>query len=461
MAAFLLDPTWSLLCTGVVSDFFELKSFPVFDPPRVLTPVSMLVPPTALPNAASPSLPAPNNADPTVATDPAVSIDPAKPLSTPADPTPVPTKNSGPPDEPKGRPSVASTASPAGAEEASAELTFNLQNTLYVPNGDPKTAPVDPEAPTQPVQGQADESQQQSPSLGAIIFGALGKSAPDLDKTADQVRTLSLPTAGIEKVSLDGGQSMSIDPSGVHFEGKSYSVGGPAMTVSNNVFTIVNTDNSGKSAANESDVPAGGSPLAANTLALTGITDVLEPTGFVLDGQTISSGATAHIIDGTIISLGPSGELAIDSSTILLPTPSSAIYYDSSFTVAGQAFTPNPTAISIDGITVSEGGPVKTLTGAINSLQPSNRFTVDAGTLPPSPYSTSDLTIDGLGVETHSSFAVVDGVTINPGAPGVTINGTIVGLEVGGATLGIGTERFAIPTKVAKASSSLMTYTGG
>lgn len=103
-----------------------------------------------------------------------------------------------------------------------------------------------------------------------------------------------------------------------------------------------------------------------------------------------------------------------------------------------------------------------TLAGAINSPQPSDKFTVDAGTLPPSSYPTSDLNIGGLDVKAHSSFAVVNGVTISPGAPGVTIDGTIASLEIGAATLDVGTtERFAISTEVAHASVNLVTFTGG
>ena len=68
------------------------------------------------------------------------------------------------------------------------------------------------------------------------------------------------------------------------------------------------------------------------------------------------------------------------------------------------------------------------------------------------------MSIDGLDVEAQASLAIIDGVTISPGAPGVKLN---VSLEAGGATLDIGTGRFAIPTGTANGAAGVLAFEGG
>ena len=77
--AFTLDPTWSALCTGVMTDVFEPGSFMIFDPPTALTPASNMV-------AAPKSTPATAQASPTTApysqlTASAVLVKPASPTT--------------------------------------------------------------------------------------------------------------------------------------------------------------------------------------------------------------------------------------------------------------------------------------------------------------------------------------------------------------------------------------------
>ena len=71
--------------------------------------------------------------------------------------------------------------------------------------------------------------------------------------------------------------------------------------------------------------------------------------------------------------------------------------------------------------------------------------------------------IDGFDIQAHSSFVVVDGVTLSAAAPGGTISGTVVSLEAGGATLDIGTGHFALPTPTGAADGSInvQAFTGG
>ena len=286
-----------------------------------------------------------------------------------------------------------------------------------------------------------------------MIYNAFGGSGPEIGGIVNEVNTISVPIAGVQKASIGGGQILSVDPWGVEFEGKRYSVGGPAMTLSNSVYTLVPHE-SGGSDNNDGYIPFDSPSPAADTLTIAGhtvvpdptgmiiagssvlpggsaftISDTLvsldpsrilvvgsskfslppqsvftigtqpftaNPTGFVLNGATISPGSAAEIVDGTKVSPAYSGALAIGSSTISLATPSFNPPAISPFTIAGQTFTPNPTAFLIDGTTISAGGPAITVAGTIISLKPSGVLIVGPSTTSLSTPSLTLQNIDGL-----------------------------------------------------------------
>lgn len=243
-----------------------------------------------------------------------------------------------------------------------------------------------------------------------------------------------------------------------------------------------------------------------------------NPTGFKVDNAVISPGGTAQIVDDTTISLDRSGVLAIGSSTISLTDPSaipvlavagqtftpnpsafsiagttisaggSPVTVDGTiislgqsgllaigsstidllpssraYTVAGQTFTPNPSAFSIAGTTISADGPAVTINGTLISLKPSGTLMMGSSTIPLISQTTfsTDTNIDGFDVQAQPSYIVVDGVTLSAAAAGVTISGTLVSLEAGGATMDIGTGRFALPTVAAVGSVGVQAFTGG
>lgn len=243
-----------------------------------------------------------------------------------------------------------------------------------------------------------------------------------------------------------------------------------------------------------------------------------NPTGFKVDNAVISPGGTAQIVDDTTISLDRSGVLAIGSSTISLTDPSaipvlavagqtftpnpsafsiagttisaggSPVTVDGTiislgqsgtlvigsstidllpsskaYTVAGQTFTPNPSAFSIAGTTISADGPAATINGTLISLQLSGTLIMGSSTIPLISQTTfsSDTNIDGFDVQAQPFYVVVDGVRLSAAAAGVTISGALVSLEAGGATLDIGTGRFALPTVAAVGSVGVQAFTGG
>ena len=602
---FSLNPTWASICTAILTDQLALVTFALFDPPIALTPGLGLVP-QPVPSVVAPtSLPASNVADATTVQDTAAasSIAVAKPASSPADPAGSPARTGDPVGNSPSSllPSSGGQARPASPHEGSLASPTNTGDALAEsrapqpvasgfsaggvndPLADPgvtssSVAHADPEAPSQPA----------LQSLGAIIYNAFGNSGPDKGGIENGVNTVTVPTDGTQGLTIGGGQILSVNPSGAKFEGKTYSVGGPALTLSNNVYTLVPQHGSDNGASsNDDDTAFDSPPPAPNTLTIAGYTVVpnptgmliagssvfpgggaitisntlvsydpagillvgsssfslpprsvftvgthtftAAPTGFILNGATILPGAAAQWVDstrvslglsgalaigsstvslptllstptatsvytvagqsftpnpfafsiagttisaggpaitvaGTLVSLGQSGALAIDGTTISLQTPSPTISADSPFTVAGQTFTPDPSAFSIAGTVISAGGSAVTIAGTIISLEPSGTLIIGSSTIPlfasrtPSP---APMSFDGLSIKAQSSLAIVDDVTISPGAPGVKVDGQNVSLHAGGKTLDIGTGRFAIPTASANESAGVPAFEGG
>lgn len=103
--------------------------------------------------------------------------------------------------------------------------------------------------------------------------------------------------------------------------------------------------------------------IPSTTFVLGGPTFTANPTAIAVSGITLKEGGPGSTVSGTLFSFGPSG-LAMGSSTYQLPPslPSSLL------TVAGQAFTIDPTALGIASTSLSEGGPAITVDGTVVSL---------------------------------------------------------------------------------------------
>ncbi len=477
MNIFSLDPIWAALCTGILADSWGQTAFALFDPPIALTPASLLAP---TPKTRPTPTPVPIPADPTTvpvrATPSAVA---AKPPSLPNDPVSPPVR----------------TGDPAASLPPNSVASPQTKgDPLSDPPSDP---PSDPKVPVVPLPGE--DAQPQSLGLGAIIYNAFGKSGPEVDGSS----AVSLPPQSI--FTIDG-QTFTVNPTGFKINTAVIAPGGTAHIVDG---TTISLDQSGLLAIGSSIISLT-NPFSTPVLAVAGQTFTPNPSGFSIAGTTVSAGGPDVTISGTIVSLGQNGILKVGSSTISLPSPSdtspSKIY-----TVAGQTFTPNPSAFAVAGTTISANGPAATIGGTIISLgqsgalaigsstvhlptlsdTPSNVYTVAGQTFTPNPSAfiiagtaisaggpaavidgttvslepsgtlvvgsstipllssqgSSETTIDGFDVKAESSFVIVDGTTLRAAAAGVTISGKVVSLEAGGSTLDIGTGRFALPTK--------------
>ena len=468
--------------------------------PERATPTPKAAKPASLPN---------DPADPPARTgDPGINSPTPSPVTGSADPPSLPNSPVAAPKNTGDSPSDPSSDSPSDPKAPSVAGD--------PPPGDSQNSPADPKVPVVPVAQQGGNPPTQAQGLGAIIYDAFGKSGPEVEGpsifplpsqstftigaqvftanptgfkvndaaispggTAQIVdgTTISLDQSGVlaigsSTISLTdpsatpvlavAGQTFTPNPSAFSIAGTVISAGGPAITVGG---TAISLDPSGALAIGSTTITLTAppsTPFAAQSFTVADQTFTPTLSAFSIAGTTISADGPAVTIGGTVVSLGQSGALRIGSSTIPLPVPSDTSPGDV-YTVAGQTFTPNPSAFSIAGTTISAGGPAATINGTVISLQPSGTLIMGSSkiSLTSQTISPSDTNIDGFDVQAQPSFVVVDGVTLSAAAAGVTISGTLVSLEAGGATLDIGTGRFALPTVAAIGSVGVQAFTGG
>ena len=418
--AFTLDPTWSAICTRIMNDPLQSGTFMIFDPPTVLTPASnMVAPPRYTPAVAQAS---PTTAPESQPTASAILGKPASP----------PTNHGGPPVETED-PVVGSKASSTGP--ATAEPS-------------PLISDPSPGGPSDPASVPNSGSDNKFASDGS-------------NGQASDLQIASTPL-------IIGGHTLVYSPSGLVIDGQPLQPGSIALTISNTPISLGHWGflvygSSSILLPSQSIFVIGSQTFTANPTGFALNAGSISPGGAVetTDNTAISAGGPAVTVDGTIVSLGPSEVLAIGSSTFTLPMPTPAASVNQPLVIAGQTITPNGPAFSIAGTTLSPGGPAIIINGTIVSLQPYGTLVVGSNSfaLPTPSFPTYD--IGGFSVQDESSFAVVDGVTVDPGAAGVTIGGSVVSLELGGKTLDVGSGRFAMPTSPANGTNGLQMFQGG
>lgn len=427
---FTLDPMWERICTDLAS-YYVFESFAIFDPPFALAPESYMVAPS--PAASSPKLKGPphNLANPTAAYDP-----PATYLPDASDPPSPPAEDS--------------IAPPVDNPPAPQQPPANAAQPAAVPHDPavkPTTAP-DPPSKIPPEPQVGDSTRTGSPGLGSFVFKALGKNDPQPNgsNNADPTHIIPVPRSGIEEVTA-GGQVLSINPSGIYLSGTSYSLGGPAITLSGAVFSLVSTSPAGEAITSNEDPPTDKQPFTPSVQTIAGHNVVSNTSGVYVAGSSLSPGGSAVTASNTVISLSPAGTLVIGSSSIALPLADTQETSPTDFKFDGVTVQAVPSAAVVDGISLTPGGPGTEINGNSIILEQGGTLVVGTSRLvlpiaqetPPSAFN-----LDGMTVQLKSSAVLIDGATLTPGGPGVSINGNRASLEQD-RTLEIGTSHFALP----------------
>ncbi|KAF6234240.1 hypothetical protein HO173_007660 [Letharia columbiana] len=238
-----------------------------------------------------------------------------------------------------------------------------------------------------------------APGSQAIVLGhtiSAGSSSVVIDGSTYALPTNTVPENAVAQLlTLANGVVISAGGSAAAVSGITYSI--PL----DNGELIVN----GKTMAFPTEVES--------VFTIAGQTFTANPTGFVVDGYSVSRDGSAITLLGTIVSLGPSG-LQIGSSTIPLTFPQETAGLQSVFTIAGQTFTANPTGFAVDGHSVSMDGSAVTLSGTVVSLG-SEGLQIGSTTWPLTPaQETADV---GLGGLIMSGFGNGAGAATNVSSP--------------------------------------------
>lgn len=421
-----LDPEWKRLCTGFLSNSPGLRSFAIFDPPRVLTPVGGFFSeePTPLPVAApavetpksntpgtppaqpvqikSPSIPeATNSPDPGLSSPKISPVDPKKTA-------PDPAKNTEPTVDQLINPEEPPPVKPAKLETEKGQVStksgslVSIQGSIAIP---PKSPDQANKAPT------PTEEQQAPPAI----------NLPPQNNNPPPFKPIVVTAAG---------QTFKAEPTAISIAGATLLPGGGEITIAG---TRISLAPSGTLLVNNSPIPIPQPPSKPSAVFTVGDqTFEANPTGFSIAGARVKPGDAPVIVSGTSIALDKLGELVIGSSSIQISRPEATPV----LTVGGQIVTPNPAGFVVAGLTVLPGAAPLTISGTSIALNQDGGLIVGSSTVKLSPQTPTSNIITAEGFTFTAgplqSNVVVDGATLVAGGPATSISGTPISLGIGG-----------------------------
>ena len=214
-------------------------------------------------------------------------------------------------------------------------------------------------------------------------------------------RRIALAAPPNESVFSAGSDTFIADPTGFDIAGTRVLPGATGLTIAG---TPISLSPSGALYVGDQRVPLEtNSPQSIFTVGTDTFT--ANPTGFDINGASISPGGPPIIAAGTPISLGSSGSLVIGGDTIKLPDSSSTHSIRSVFTINDQVFTAAPTGFDVNGTFVSPSAPAITFQGTPISLGPSGILRIGGSTF------DVDATETGPGVPRPRRSSLSPGVS--------------------------------------------------
>lgn len=398
--------------------------FTGFDPPRTLVPAE----------AIAPAITTSDPAAPTIVPQPSVTHDPgAKKTAAVWNPIPLPSPlNHVPlPKETKAVP----------------ELKPQVPQPQPA-NGDPGTKHQDP---SQQESGSTDPSGQSNVQTGGTgnpnSPGGSNQVPDSGDSTPPHDATVAVTTMAL------AGHSMMAGPSGVYIDGVKVSPNEAPAVISGGAAI-----NQGNSIVLASQIFHLSSPTDKSTTTIAGQEIIALSNGALVQGHSITSGATPVIISGTTISVDNS-HIYFGSKSYLLPTAAPGTVTK---LANGAEAIPLLDGVSIYGTTFTAGEPAATILGTVISFDASRNLIFDGTaqalpSFPPRiPQPGQVTTINGVTIQLLPSGVSVAGTTLTPGAPAITASGTPISLGSTGFVVGTS----SVPVSFGN-PQSLITTIGG
>ncbi|CAF9939513.1 hypothetical protein IMSHALPRED_001532 [Imshaugia aleurites] len=439
----LIDPLWST-CTA--------ETLGGYDPPIALSAVKALVPgPTTTPDPPPHAKPAPSPTHSlpvqTLTSEPntpaegqpladGTGFDPSNASNDPMSKigealAPTPGSNPADPGDQgqEGTPAAASPQQGAGHGNSIAgnpyqESGAQDEDSSQIPGpagAGQQSAPVSAEA-QQDEEGDSPSNKDSHQESG--IQGE-GSPAVDISKT-DDLRGVSM-VVGTHTILVDT-SGTSLDGAALDPEGSPVTISGAAAVIQANSIII------GDSIIHLPS-PAADSPTLIAQYTVTPLAGAV-----VIAGETLHAGDLARTIAGTLISLDSNDNLALNPTVQALPTPPPpgiGLLVDGQTTdIDGRTIEVLSNGLSIAGTTFTSGGPAATLSGTPVSLG-RTALVIDGSTIPvslatPSPLITA---IGGQVITAAPSSVILQGTSLEPGAPGITIDNTLISLNKAGSLI--------------------------
>lgn len=439
-----LVPAWSS-CYG--------NAFQGQDPPRTLSPATILVPqPTIVDNHPQPAPAMPSPPIPPLPTKTPVGVTQAPVPQTSTDPKGIASQVAGPAQGPAsdeaqviGNDPGASSSSAANPKAANPKAAVPI--SANTPNVDPivPQTPVPTPSLAVVVQGQTITNNGESITIGGTTVAYQSGSI----RVNDEVQ--QYPAAETQVI---------VDASPGIFGGLIFSAATP----------IAQHDGAPQDGAKASSNGVGSNALPDNDpefptfITMGGQTIAVHTNGMVIAGETLHPGGPGITIEGNLISLGFS-DFVIGDHTETFPGPAAATTRPSYITINGELISVGSNYIIVDSTTMKPGDPSVKIHGKSISLGASEvvvggvtaSLALAGATASAIP---SYITVDGDTVAVGVGDVVVGGSTLKPGNPGITIGGKLVSLGSSAIVVGSVTEALRLAGSIATSDSSYITFAG-
>lgn len=423
------------------------------DPPRTLSPATIMVPqptivdkypqPTpATPNPPIPPLPTKTGVGVTQPPVPQATMDPKGIAHPVAGPAQAPASDDGQIIENDPGASGGSAADPKAANPKAAD-----PNSANPPN-------VDPIVPQTPVP---------TPSLAVVVQG---KTITNNRESIKIGGTTVAYQSGSIRVNDEVQQYPAAENQDI-VDASPVTVGGLTFSAATPIAQDDGAPQDGTKASSNgvgSNVLPDNDPGSSTYITVGGQTIAVHANGIIVAGETLHPGGPGITIGGSLISLGFS-DFVFGDHTETFPGPATATTRPSYITVNGESISVGSNSIIVDSTTLKPGDPIVTIHGKSISLGASEVVVGGvtgslALAVAVSNTASSYTTFNGEIITFGASDIVVGGKTLKPGHPGITVNGKLVSLGSSHVFVGGVTASLALAGATASATTSYITVDG-
>lgn len=372
-------------------------------------------------------------------------------------------------------PNTQAASSPGSDNHGSASPAYILlgSSTYFLPQITTRPAPVVADKPVVDAGGGNFQVNGQTLSRGGATANIEGTSVYVNPQGAPVVGTQTYPPGPTAATSIIGIHTVVVNPAGVIFDGEQIETDAAPVNAGETQVPFESSSVTPGPADNGPTVndPAGDSVLklpsepAVSSMMIAGASVVNYQGSLKVQGTPLAAGATLAL-SGTTWSLSPSSpansiNLNVGGKTYNLPQ----MTLPPITTIAGHEVQAlGPSAIAIDGQTLTQGAPSLILSSSVPVIFGSSNLVIGTSTISIQPQNEAPLpSILNLagGQSLTQAFNnpnayLISGTTLLPGSPAAIISGTSYSLALSGALI-VGTSTIPFATAGSNAATGILT----